>query len=157
MANTQRVEASSRRAFAQLAKDVNSATKITSATTTTLGLTLPSGKAVTYTYSVPSGTAYNRGTLIRREDADVTLVSNIDTTVKTSTNPQTSFQFNYFDPSGNLILPSSASALACIKEIELTFFSAYTSDKQTSADNLKKSSYAAVSPRLALNNRSFLP
>jgi hypothetical protein len=158
MANTQRVEALSRRAFAQLGKDVHAATQITSALATSLELKFSSGKTVTYTYAVPSGTEYNRGVLTRTaspvsdpDDYSTVLLTNIDTTVHTTQNTQTSLQFNYFDTSGN-----PTTTLASIKEVELTFFSAYTTDKKNSTDNLKKSAYAAVSSRVALSNRIFL-
>lgn len=151
MSNTQRLEALSRRTFTLLSKDVRRATQISSASTTQLVLTLPT-KTVTYTYTVPAGTVYNRGILTRSaspvvdpEDYSTTLLTNIDTT---ATSP---LRFNYFDTSGN-----ATTTTASVKEIELAFSSAYTSDIKTSADNLKKSSYTAVSSRVALSNRSFL-
>ena len=151
MSNTQRLEALSRRAFVLLGKDVRTATQISSASTTQLVLTLPT-KTVTYTYTVPTGTIYNRGILTRSaspvidpEDYSTTLLTNIDTT---ATSP---LRFNYFDSSGN-----ATTTTASVKEIELAFSSAYTSDIKSTKDNLKKSSYTAVSSRVALSNRSFL-
>jgi Tfp pilus assembly protein PilW len=153
MSNTQRLEALSRRAFTVLSKDVRQATQIDSAnsSTTQLTLVLPT-KTVSYTYTMANGTEYNRGMLVRSaspavdpEDYSTTLLTGIDTTV---TSP---LQFKYFDTSGN-----STTTMASAKEIELTFVSAYTSAKQGSTDNLKKSTYSAVSSRVALSNRSFL-
>lgn len=140
MANTQSLEASSRRAFSIFIKDIGTATQVSSATPTQLVLTLPT-KTVTYLYS--SGTLTRTPSAVTApEDSNTTLVTHIDTT---ATSP---FHFNYFDTSGN-----SITGVASIKAIELTFSSALANN----ADNLKKSSFTAVSPRVALSNRSLLP
>jgi type II secretory pathway pseudopilin PulG len=139
MANTQRLESASRRAFSIFSKDISTASLVTSASTTQLALTLPT-KTVTYVYS--GGTLTRTASPVTSpEDGNTTLLTNIDTT---ATSP---FRFNYFDTSGNAI-----TGVASIKEIELTFCSVLNN----SADNLKKSSFAAVSPRVALSNRSLL-
>jgi len=142
MANMQSLEATSRRAFFILKKDVSTATQITSASATQLVLTLPTATAsVTYSYS--NGNLTRTPSVVSApEDSNTSLLTKIDTT---ATSP---FAFNYFDSAGN-----SVTGVASIKAVELTFTSALTNSK----DNLKRTRYTAVSPRVVLGNRSLLP
>jgi hypothetical protein len=144
MGNTQSLEATSRRAFYIFSKDVSTATQVTSASSTQLVLALPTAtSSVTYAYS--NGTLTRTPTVVSApEDSSTTVLTKIDTT---ATSP---FAFNYFDSTGNSI---TGAASISIKAIELTFTSALANG----SDNLQKSRYTAVSPRVALSNRSLLP
>jgi hypothetical protein len=152
MANMQALEATSRRAFYLFSKDVSTATQVSTASTSQLVLTLPT-KTVYYTYTSGVLTRFTSPVVYPQEDvllgtlptdptyARANLLTKIDTSATTP------FRFNYFNTSG-----TSITAVPSIKAIEFVFTSALTNN----SDNLQKSSYAAVSPRVVLSNRPLL-
>jgi Tfp pilus assembly protein PilW len=134
MANTQYLEAHARSAFTLFANDVSTATQVTTATASNLTLVVPSG-SVSYAYSSANGT------LSRTDTSNNTTVLISDLTA---------FSFNYFNTTGTTSItnPSNVS----VKKIEMSF----SSSLGNSADNLMKSTYSTVSPRVALSNRPLL-
>jgi hypothetical protein len=147
MANMQALEATSRRAFYIFSKDVSTATQVSSASTSQLVLTLPT-KTVTYNYASGVLTRFT-SVVVSPEDVLTTDTTNVRANLLTriDTSATTPFRFNYLNTSG-----TSITAVPSIKAIEFVFTSALTNN----SDNLQKSSYAAVSPRVVLSNRPLL-
>ena len=112
LANFQQQQVQDRRAFYVVSKDVNDATNVTSATSTSLSLTLSSGASIDYTYTPPiPGPPLIPGTLTRRVNGVMPapiLLSNL-----------TSFTFNYFNQTG--VGPAS---MINTKQIEMVYSSA---------------------------------
>jgi prepilin-type N-terminal cleavage/methylation domain-containing protein len=139
LANTQQQMMQSRDVLLRLARDVNEATAITSATDATLVLTLNAG-TVTYTYN--SGTSRLTRTL--GGGSAVVLVTNL-----------TSFSFVYFSRTGSTALTPSPGTISnpnvTVGRVEMRYTSAVGS-----AANGTRSNLTIVSSRLVMRSKATL-
>ena len=139
LANSQQQQVQTRRAFLQVAKDVNEATAVPSASDNTLVLTLTGG-TVTYRYNDTSK-------IFTREfpaGTTTTLISNL-----------TAFTFVYYGKYGSNALAPSPGSIAnsnvAIGRIELRYASAVGSTA-----NGTKSNNSVVSSRMVLRGKTNL-
>lgn len=138
MSYAQQLEENSRRAFYLFNQDVGKATKMTTATDSTLGLTLPS-TTVTYTYDSSAKT------LTRTSGGTSSIVlKNL-----------TAFDFNYFNNSGTSItVPQSASiSYKPIKSVQFSFTASLGTTTSTGTSIYRTSTqYQTVSPIVFMRN-----
>ena len=134
LVSSQQQEVESRRTLRTFTQDVSAAIQLSTATTSQLVLTKPTGTgttSVTYTYSPGDGR------LVRTEAS----------ATKTMLTGLTSFTLSYYNEAGTAVTSSPHS----VKSVEMMFTSA-----AGNASSGTQSRYTTVSPRVVLRNKSTL-
>lgn len=139
MLYAQQLEENSRRAFYLFNQDVGMATKVTTATDTTLALTTASATTVTYTYDSSAQT-------VTRTAGGTSTIILKNLTV---------FDFNYFNNSGTVItVPQSpSSSYKPIKAVQFSFTATLGTTTSSGASIYRTtSSFQTVSPMVFMRN-----
>lgn len=134
LVNSQHQEVESRRTLRTFTQDLSAAIQLSTATTSHLAFTKPTGGAatsVTYLYSAANGT------LVRTEG----------TVTQTLLTGLTSFTLTYYNEAGTAVGSSPPS----VKSVEMMFTSA-----AGTASSGTQARYTTVSPRVVLRNKSTL-